>query len=59
MTRPTYFIKSTIETDLEAGEPPYWSNFDGWVNKDAADRFTANEMRWLARPPGGIWGKAD
>lgn len=38
-----YYIRSTVEVDSEDGYPLYWSNDDGWVDKDSATVFTANE----------------
>ena len=36
--RETWIIESCTETD-ECGEPLYWSNRDGWVHRDDAERF--------------------
>ena len=55
MSVTTYLIESTIETDLETGEPLYWSNLDGWVDKASADAFMKSETLFLSKPSGGVW----
>jgi len=44
-----YIIRSAKELD-ELRQPLYWSNADGWVDKDLATIFTEEEivsMRWF------------
>lgn len=33
----------------------FWSNDDGWVDLDSADRFSADEQRSLFLPVDGYW----
>ena len=49
-----YIITNPNETD-EQGNTLCWSNKDGWVSKDTADRFTKEDTDTLDLPAGGIW----
>jgi hypothetical protein len=44
-----------IQQPTEEGEPLFWSNLDGWVSKDCADRFSGEEQLTTPLPAGGIW----
>lgn len=37
-------MKSLTETDWETDEPLYWSNDLGWVDRESATVFTAEEI---------------
>lgn len=42
-----YAIRSLTEVDDETGDRLYWSNEQGWVDFDSADRFLAEELNQL------------
>jgi hypothetical protein len=50
-----YLIRSDHERDYATGEPLYWSNEDGWVDKTHATVFAENEMKYLNLPMTGEW----
>lgn len=49
-----WVIQSTDPHDL-GGELLYWSNLQGWVDKESADRFTCSERCALRLPIHGAW----
>jgi len=44
-----------IKEEYSVEEPLFWSNNDGWVDKDSADRFTEEQKENLNLPDGGKW----
>lgn len=42
-------IQSTSNPD------EFWSNADGWTDRDGADEFSADEATILGLPDGGLW----
>lgn len=50
-----FLIQNPNETCPTSGETLYWSNLDGWVSKDCADRFTGEEQGTVSLPAGGQW----
>lgn len=48
----TFLIKSTTECDPEADFPLYWSNEEGWADRELATRFNEEEIK-EARLVGG------
>lgn len=57
MLTPWMIVSSTLRTD-DGEEPLYWSNENGWVESDCADRFTESEKKRLNLPIGGEWERA-
>jgi hypothetical protein len=48
-------IQSTEQVDEETGEPLYWCNSCGWVDRDSATEFNYLETTILDLPIGGRW----
>lgn len=49
-----WMIRADAERD-DDGRPLYWSNGQGWVERDSADRFSFDERTTLTLPVGGKW----
>lgn len=60
---PKFLIRSKTERDDETGKPLYWSNVDGWVDRDSATRFEEKETWYGTLPTVGgqeqEWEPAD
>lgn len=52
-----FMIRSSGEIDEETKKPLYWSNGDGWVDRDSADLFSWYGKKRFNLPVGGIWEK--
>ena len=53
---PFYALVEAIrERDEDTGEPLYWSNSCGWVNREHASGFSLEEVNSLNLPIGGRW----
>jgi len=48
-------IISETERDDETGEPLWWNNQIGWVDKSLADEFDDTDKREFNLPIGGRW----
>jgi hypothetical protein len=48
-------IRSTRETCQDSGKPLYWSNADGWVDRESADKFDEGDRMMLCLPMGAKW----
>jgi hypothetical protein len=48
-------VQSRTEKDDETGEPLYWNNKIGWVDKKNATRFMIDDTSTLHLPLGGMW----
>lgn len=48
-------IQSIYQTDEETGEPLYWCNQCGWVDRESATVFNYLETTTLDLPLGGRW----
>lgn len=55
MSPRCWYIIGPNERDPETGEPLYWSNVDGWVGVESANRFCERERWSLNLPIGGKW----
>lgn len=45
--KPWFVIRSTVEKEYDTQEPLYWSNLDGWVDKESADLYSAEDTLTL------------
>jgi len=57
MAMEIFAIGGKSEKDDVTGKRLFWSNKDGWVPLEQADRFTRDERNALRLPIGGIWVK--
>ena len=48
-------IYNTRDLDPEDGRVLFWSNTDGWVDYQSADKFTPEQRASLRLPIGGAW----
>lgn len=51
----TFVIRSTGERDDETGRPLFWSNDDGWVDRNSATVFSQDEAASKRLPMAGEW----
>jgi hypothetical protein len=49
------YVRSKVEVDDETGEPLYWSNEDGWVDRESATPFTPAEAEVFQLPADSYW----
>ena len=42
--KESYRIKSFVEVDSETGDSLYWSNENGWVDKESSDKYHSKEL---------------
>jgi hypothetical protein len=54
-----WIIRSRVEQDDETGAPLYWSNQDGWVDRESADLYTEQDYNSYRASPIKIIGGAD
>ena len=49
------WVIRSLDPDTYDGQPLYWSNVDGWVSLDTADRWSDADRTNNRLPFGGIW----
>jgi hypothetical protein len=54
----TYRIRSIRERDEDTGNPLYWSDEMGWVDRASADTMDLGPSYWTL-PMGGEWERDD
>ena len=50
-----WVIRSNTGRDDSTGAPLYWSNKEGWVDRDSADVFTDFNRQTLTPTDDGVW----